>query len=108
LPGDVATIDLASLLEPHRSSERVSRRLKAEEKSTTYGSGQLNADLGHANESTVEVLDSLLSIFRRLVSDITNSALRKESGVGDFIFAKVLLEVGLAHGRGQPPNEYTG
>jgi hypothetical protein len=94
------TIDLASSWEPHRSSKRVSRRLDDEVQITTYGSGQLNADLGHADESTVEVLDSLLSIFRRLVSDITNSALRKESGVGDFIFAKVLLEVCLAHGRG--------
>lgn len=100
-------IDLASLSEPHRSGRRVSRRLEEEEKPTTYGSSQLNADLGHANESTVEVLDGLFRIFRRLVSDITNSALRKESGIRDFIFAKVLLEVGLAHGRGQSPNEYT-
>jgi len=101
------TIGPASAWEPHRSSKIVSRRLKQEGKKTTYGSGQLNADLGHANESTVEVLDSLLSIFRRLVSDITNSALRKESGIGDFIFAKVLFEVGLAHSRGQPPDEDT-
>lgn len=101
------TIDLASLLEPHQSDVMVSKS-SVEGCRTTYRSGQLNADFGHANESTVEVLDSLLSIFRRFVSDITNSALRKESGIGDFIFAKVLLEVGLAHGGGQPPNENTG
>ena len=102
------TIDLASAWEPHRSGKTVSKRWTEARRATTYRPGQLNADLGHANESTVEVLDSLLSIFRRLVSDITNSALRKESGIRDFIFAKVRLEVGLAHGRGQPPDENTG
>ena len=102
------TIDLVSSWERHQSGMMVSRYMEEDVQTATYGPGQLNADLGHADESTVEVLDSLLSIFRRLVSDITNSALRKESGIRDFIFAKVLFEVGLAHGRGQAPDENTG
>ncbi len=50
---------------------------------STYRLGELNVNLGHADERTIEVLDCLAGLLRSFVANIANSPLRENLDVGN-------------------------
>lgn len=101
-------VDIACVWVPLRSEHMFSCCYDKQGKivSTTYRSCKFDGNLGHADESLVEVLDRLGSILGSLVTNIADSSLRKESGVRNGEFAKVLFEVVLTHGGRKTSHEY--
>lgn len=72
----------------------------------SYRSRNLGVDAGEVDEGLVEVLDGLCGVFRRLVADIANAAVREDLDVGDRKLCKVRAHFLFCECRRQSAHEY--